>query len=165
MDAALALMVARNCEKIDGGLPRGLSMLMLLNVLLDFVIGFVPFVGDFADALYKCNTRNAVLLEKYLRQKAAKQEKAGIKNQSQLPADPSDPEEFDKYDDELDEPPPADQENRPPGITPNTKSRDTTVLPKPPPAKVSQNNHRWSGWFGGSKQRQEDVEMGDTRNV
>lgn len=44
---------------------------MLINVVLDFVVGLVPFVGDLADMWYKCNTRNAILLEDYLRRRGA----------------------------------------------------------------------------------------------
>lgn len=65
----LALMVVKTCGTIEGGIPGSLYMQMLMNVIFDFVIGLVPFIGDLADALYKCNTRNAVLLERYLREK------------------------------------------------------------------------------------------------
>lgn len=43
---------------------------MYFNILLDFGIGLVPFVGDVADAIFRANTRNAWLLEEYLIQKA-----------------------------------------------------------------------------------------------
>ena len=45
----------------------------MTNIIIDFFIGLIPFAGDLADALYKCNTRNAVLLEKYLRERGAAQ--------------------------------------------------------------------------------------------
>lgn len=51
---------------------------MMLNVMIDFVIGLVPFVGDIADAAYRANTRNAWLLELYLTNKAAELDKRGI---------------------------------------------------------------------------------------
>ncbi|EER25111.1 hypothetical protein D8B26_007713 [Coccidioides posadasii str. Silveira] len=79
LDMVLALMVVRSCSNIDGGLPGSLYLHMLLNVAFDFAIGLVPFVGDLADALYKCNTRNAVLLEKYLKEKG----KQNLKRQNQ----------------------------------------------------------------------------------
>ena len=60
-------MVVTTCNKVDGNLPSSIYAHMIFNVILDFVIGLVPFVGDFADAMYKCNTRNAVLLEKFLK--------------------------------------------------------------------------------------------------
>lgn len=37
--------------------------------MIDFGIGLVPILGDFADAWFKCNTRNNLLLERYLREK------------------------------------------------------------------------------------------------
>ena len=36
---------------------------MILNIGTDAVVGIIPFVGDLADAFYKCNTRNAIILE------------------------------------------------------------------------------------------------------
>ncbi|KAL4930824.1 DUF4112 domain-containing protein [Aspergillus undulatus] len=96
-DAALAMMVLKSCEGIDGGLPAELRMQMMINIIIDFLIGLVPFVGDIADAAYKCNTRNAIALEKYLREKGAKkvsrQERHGD-------VDPSLSSEFDRYDSE-----------------------------------------------------------------
>lgn len=44
----------------------GVKLHMLLNVALDFVIGLVPG----AEALYRGNTRNALLLEDFLRDRA-----------------------------------------------------------------------------------------------
>lgn len=45
---------------------------MYTNLIVDFCIGLIPVVGDFADAWFKCNTRNNVLLERYLREKGQK---------------------------------------------------------------------------------------------
>lgn len=88
-------MVLKSCEDIDGGLPARLRMHMMINIIFDFIIGLVPFVGDIMDAAYKCNTRNAVILEKYLREK-------GARNASSqgTEADPSLPNAFDRYDPE-----------------------------------------------------------------
>lgn len=41
---------------------------MLYNMLIDFVGGLVPVVGDAFDAVYKANTRNTRLLKRYLRE-------------------------------------------------------------------------------------------------
>lgn len=131
-------MVVQSCRNIDGGLPYSLWMMMLMNIAFDFVIGLVPFVGDIADALYKCNTRNAILLEKHLRAKGAK---ALSGKHRQRPADPSLPEEFDRYD-----------ENSEPSSGPS----------RPQPARVRQENRGGGGWFG--KQREEDLETGVVRN-
>ncbi len=43
---------------------------MLINLAFDFFIGLVPFLGDIADAIYKCNTKNYLLLEKELVRRA-----------------------------------------------------------------------------------------------
>ncbi|KAL4821260.1 hypothetical protein BDW67DRAFT_46501 [Aspergillus spinulosporus] len=93
-DAALAMMVLKTCEGIDGGLPTWLRTQMTINIIIDFLIGLVPFVGDIADAAYKCNTRNAIALEKYLREKGAR----NISRQERTYVDPSLPDEFDRYD-------------------------------------------------------------------
>jgi Domain of unknown function (DUF4112) len=45
---------------------------MFINLILDFLIGLVPLLGDIADAVYKCNTKNFVLLEKELNKRADK---------------------------------------------------------------------------------------------
>jgi len=72
-------------------------MRMQMNVLIDFAIGLVPFIGDLADAAYKCNTRNVVLLEKELRARGQKR----IKGTPQANvADPSLPDEFDYQNEE-----------------------------------------------------------------
>lgn len=59
-------LVLRKASQIEGGLPAALYSRMLLNIMLDFGIGLVPFLGDVADAWFKANTRNAWLLEDYL---------------------------------------------------------------------------------------------------
>jgi len=65
IDTLFALMVIRTASEV--GLPSSVMMHMLFNVALDFVIGLVPFLGDLADVAYKANTRNAIVLEDYLR--------------------------------------------------------------------------------------------------
>jgi len=45
---------------------------MYANMALDFGIGLVPIIGDLADAWFKCNTRNNILLERYLRDRGQK---------------------------------------------------------------------------------------------
>ena len=65
---------------------------MQMNMMIDFVIGLVPFIGDIADAMYKCNTRNVVLLEKELRRRGAQRLTPA---QRQNTVDPSLEEEYD----------------------------------------------------------------------
>src|SRR5208282_6770384 len=45
---------------------------MYANLMIDFGVGLIPLLGDFADAWFKCNTRNNILLERYLRERGAK---------------------------------------------------------------------------------------------
>jgi len=76
-DALLALMVIRTAQQAD--IPQTLLIQMFFNVLVDFVLGLVPFVGDLADVAFKANTRNAALLEQHLREKGKKRlENQGI---------------------------------------------------------------------------------------
>jgi len=51
---------------LAAGLPPSLIYQMYFNVVIDGILGFIPLLGDIADYFYKCNTRNAQLLEKYL---------------------------------------------------------------------------------------------------
>ena len=44
------------------GVKRSILALMVLNVLVDFVMGLTPVLGDVADAVFKANLRNLKLL-------------------------------------------------------------------------------------------------------
>ena len=46
------------------GVPKITLLRMGLNIAIDYVIGSVPFVGDFLDAWWKSNRRNLDLLKK-----------------------------------------------------------------------------------------------------
>jgi hypothetical protein len=48
------------------GAPRPVIWRMMLNQLIDLVIGAVPFAGDLLDIGWKANTKNVTLLEKAL---------------------------------------------------------------------------------------------------
>lgn len=52
-------------------IPDWLLHRMLLNNAVSAVVGFVPFVGDIVIAAFKANSRNAALLEEYLRIRGA----------------------------------------------------------------------------------------------
>lgn len=41
----------------------------MFNIVVDFFLGLVPFLGDLADTAFRCNTKNVVILEKALAQK------------------------------------------------------------------------------------------------
>ena len=85
----LALNLVRAAQTIDGGLPSTLRARMMLNITLDFLVGLVPFVGDLADAAFKCNTRNARLLEIHLDAKH-KPKQAGRDARDDAPLSPQD---------------------------------------------------------------------------
>ncbi|KAF8465277.1 hypothetical protein BDZ91DRAFT_639131, partial [Kalaharituber pfeilii] len=90
-DMLLALMVVRSASEV--GLPPAIRTKMLFNIILDFLIGLVPFLGDLADAAYKCNTRNAIILENYLRERG----QGNIRKSGAVPPpDMSLPEEYEQ---------------------------------------------------------------------
>ena len=72
----MAAMVIRSCQKVDNGLPRSVEQKMWMNLALDFIVGLVPFLGDLADAVFRCNTKNAVLLERFLIERAEQNRQA-----------------------------------------------------------------------------------------
>ncbi|KAJ4509844.1 hypothetical protein HRR83_006825 [Exophiala dermatitidis] len=94
LDLFLALMVYRTCCSVEPELPASVKLRMQINVVIDFAIGLVPFLGDIADAAYKCNTKNVVLLEKELRERGRKRVKG---TPDANVADPSLPDEFDYH--------------------------------------------------------------------
>ena len=157
----MALMVFSTCRKIDGGMPEPLKYKMMFNIILDFGIGLVPFIGDLADAVFRCNTRNAVALESYLREKAAKERR----NQG-LPhtVDPSLPEEFDRYDEGGADSPQEYQRN------PTMSSANATPLEPTgtqPTRAATSTGGKKAGWFssGSRGHKEPDLERGTAAQV
>jgi Domain of unknown function (DUF4112) len=145
----MALMVVRTCDGVEGKLDSNVRNKMILNVILDFVIGLVPVLGDLADAMYKCNTRNAILLEEFLRKRG----QLAIKRQgTRNVVDPSLPETYDMDEEEV-TPPPYDS------------ARGARVREPAPPAQARvPRETRGGGIFGfgrGRREREPDLEMGD----
>jgi len=58
-------LIVRKAKQAD--IPPWLLNRMIGNQAIATVIGFVPFVGDIGIAIFKTNSRNAALLEEYLR--------------------------------------------------------------------------------------------------
>jgi hypothetical protein len=143
---------------------------MYLNIILDFGVGLVPFLGDVADALFRANTRNAVVLEKHLRDKGAKALEA---QGASLPAtDPTDPDEFDRQVREEHGPPPpysgaaAGQDQTQSAQSQGIASRQTQYTePQDLGSRQTQSaqtqgpESRGGGWLGGKK-KQPDLEAG-----
>jgi len=53
------------------GVSRAVKLRMLRNMGIDFLGGLLPVVGDAFDAIYKANTRNTLLLKRYLEEQLA----------------------------------------------------------------------------------------------
>ncbi len=47
------------------GVPAGIYMRMVWNVILDYLLGVVPLLGIFFDAFFRANVKNFNMLEKY----------------------------------------------------------------------------------------------------
>lgn len=139
----MALMVFKTCCQIEDGLPMGVKIQMMINIILDFVIGIVPFLGDLVDALFRANTRNATLLEEHLREKGRLQLK-----KSGLPVptvDPSTGEEFDRTR--------REEEAHP------TRDERLPTTPQPVASKEKRT------LFGKKKQAPTDLETGQSKKT
>lgn len=162
LDAFMAVMVLRTCQQVEGGLPADVKSKMIFNIILDFFVGLVPVLGDVADAVLRANTRNAVVLEKFLRAKGA----AALKAQGQaVPSiDPSDPLEYDKHVTEQHVPLPQ-YTNAPTTTTEITAQQvGKSQMAPPQKARVPEQRQGGGGWFGfGGKKKEADVEGGEMR--
>ncbi|OLN81609.1 putative membrane protein [Colletotrichum chlorophyti] len=162
LDAFMALMVFKTCCKVEDGLPGSVKSKMMFNIILDFAIGLVPFVGDLADAAFRANTKNAILLEEHLREKGKKNlRRSGVP----IPAvDPSEADEFDRHGDRT----PPEYISREPSRNghmsasrqPSYNNGRTPTAPAQ--AKVRDERSRGRrGWFGFGRSQVEDVEAAD----
>ncbi|KAL0091207.1 hypothetical protein F4703DRAFT_1837820 [Phycomyces blakesleeanus] len=79
----LAFQLVEMCMR--AGLPKSILSQMMFNIGIDFAIGLVPIVGDILDIFYKCNTRNAILLERYLLQRRQEELASGPSSSSKTP--------------------------------------------------------------------------------
>ena len=139
IDLLFAWSLKRKCEGIEGGLPSDVMLRMTFNIAVDFMVGLIPFVGDLADAAFKCNTKNAALLEDYL------MKKHGPKNMSMEEKKKSRLEDFGNNEKQPSRPLDHDQ---------------TTDLPnRPEPTQPSQQS-AGGKLFGFNRGRAPDVEMG-----
>ena len=58
------ILIVRPSQKCD--IPHWLLARMTSNNMVSFGIGMVPFAGDVGGAIFKTNSRNALLLEEFL---------------------------------------------------------------------------------------------------
>ena len=129
----------RKCGKIQGGLPTDVHVRMIFNVAVDFIVGLVPFIGDLADAAFRCNTKNAALLEEYL------MKKHGPENMSMKEKRQSRLEDFDS------------DNTQAFGDTEKGHSPARPARPEPAAQSTRGNGGRW---FGGGRRREQDLESG-----
>jgi hypothetical protein len=61
--AIVAMFILTEATNI--GVPRSIVWRMMGNVLLDSLLGSIPFIGDLFDFAFKANSRNVDLLERY----------------------------------------------------------------------------------------------------
>lgn len=56
---------------VNLGVPTVVAARMVLNILIDNLIGAIPLVGDLFDLVWKANRRNVALLERHQRDPAS----------------------------------------------------------------------------------------------
>jgi hypothetical protein len=64
--AGTAVALTLVARMLRYGPPPALVSKMLANVLVDLILGSIPFLGFFADLWFKANERNAALMREYL---------------------------------------------------------------------------------------------------
>lgn len=62
------------------GAPKSLQLRMILNILIDVILGAIPVVGDLFDFMWKANNRNLALLQRYQQAPAKTRRKATLGN-------------------------------------------------------------------------------------
>ena len=162
-------LVLRKARQAD--LPGWLVRRMLMNNLVSAGVGFVPVAGDVVLAMYKANSRNAALLEEFLRIRGEEYIKLHGERENGVKKGPSffkklttggRPEEGNKGSSSK-----ADQEQLKPGagMVPGEVPLDkNTEEARPPASTSSQNNKSLKRNFGslfGSKKASLPPPAGD----
>lgn len=112
---------------------------MALNILVDFLIGLVPVIGDLGDAAFRSNTRNVKKLEEYLMNKHGPRDVSLKKKKTDRYEDPDDV--FQPYE--------------------KLQPQEAGVAHAGAAAAPEQTKGgRWGGLWGSRKERQGDEEMG-----
>lgn len=68
------MLVQKYANTISCGLPKKVYAQMMSNITIDVAIGLVPVIGDIADAVFKANVKNLIILEDYLKKVYAPKE-------------------------------------------------------------------------------------------
>jgi hypothetical protein len=169
IDLLMAYSVYRECKKVEGGLDSNTKMKMKMWILIDFLIGLVPFVGDMLDASIKANTKNVRLLEIALDKKykpstlKADEEKTTVERRKRdseyRPPAPATVYEDLSEDDDLPQYTSPGGDGRP---TRPEASRAKEERRGGERAERSAKKGRGS-WFGGQRDETRDVERGSSR--
>ena len=141
-------MVMNTAMKVSPGKDRDkLRATMVMNIMIDFAVGLVPFLGDIADAFYKCNTKNAVALEKMLNKRV---KASGMRAEVHTIEDEDDNHSQVYIED-----------TSPPSYTAAHDGRNRTQAPVDVqhPAKTKSTTR--GGWFSGQREREADLEAGE----
>lgn len=77
MNVCLSLQVIKLAHQVDSGLPPAVLAQMVGNIVIDFVLGITPIVGTIVGAIYKANSRNSLVLEHFLKERANQNLAAG----------------------------------------------------------------------------------------
>jgi Domain of unknown function (DUF4112) len=149
LDCMLAAMLIRTCCSVKPELPSSVKGKMYRNLAFDFLIGLVPLLGDIADAVYKCNTKNVILLEEELVKRAEKR-RTGAGGVHDANPGQGFVEDYEASDNEYEIDGP---EEAPPGYNSTRKPRrpDPTYDPRQSPGQ--------GGYFGG--RNEVDLEAGE----
>ena len=67
--AGAAITLTLIARTLQYGPPPSLVSKMLSNVLVDIIVGGIPFIGPLADIWWKANDKNAALMREYLASK------------------------------------------------------------------------------------------------
>ena len=155
VDGLLAAWVFLTCYSVLKGQDcNGVVIRMISNICIDFGIGLVPIIGDIADGVYKCNTRNAALLEKVLTRRGEKRRKAAhaAPLQDERGDSGRDGHQHQLRDDEYNN---ASYDGPPPRYT-STRSKNPRA---PPMVHAAPETRGGRGWFG--RGRDADLEAGE----
>lgn len=61
--ALLSFYIVKTAHEI--GVSKIDMAKMIGNIVIDFIVGFIPLLGIIFDVIYKANTKNVAILEKY----------------------------------------------------------------------------------------------------
>lgn len=141
---------------------KTMKSMMILNITIDGAIGFVPILGDFADAFFKANTRNAMLLTTFL-------EKRGQANLGQFDENKQDAvRRQPRHNGALD--PVAEQHGSDQAPQYESGQRpmryvSANEIARPQPALGKQGSPKLSSWLGGlrrdHRRGETDIERGE----